>query len=283
MKKLITTMVLAALASVAGAAEHSDDWNGAQKPFNIYGNTYYVGTAGISAVLIASPKGHILIDGATEKGGPVVADNIRALGFRLKDVKYILSSHAHHDHAGGIAQLQKLSGATVLAGAGNVETLRTGVSPKEDPQFGTLDKFPGAAKVRTVADGEVVKQGALAVTAHATPGHTPGGTTWTWQSCEAGQCRNMVFADSLTAISADGYRFTDHPELVAQFRISFAQVEGLACDIAIAAHPAVNGLWGRQERAAKEGNAAYIDSNGCKDIVDAGRKRLETRLASEKR
>jgi len=282
LKKLITTMVLAALASVAGAAEHSDDWNGAQKPFIIYGNSYYVGTAGISAVLITSPKGHILVDGATEKGGRVVADNIRALGFKLKDVKYILSSHAHHDHAGGISHLQKLSGATVLSGAGNVETLRTGVTPKEDPQFGTLDKFPGVAKVRSAGDGEVIKLGTLAVTAHGTPGHTPGGTTWTWQSCEAGQCKNLVFADSLTAISADGYRFTEHPELVAQFRSSFAVVEGLACDIAIAAHPAVNDLWGSQERAVKDGNAAYVDANGCKSIVKAARERLETRLASEK-
>lgn len=283
MKKLITTLVLAALASVAGAAEHSDDWSGAQKPFTIYGNTHYVGTAGISALLITSPKGHILIDGATEKGGPVVADNIRALGYKLGDVKYILSSHAHHDHAGGIALLQKLSGATVLAGAANVETLRTGVAPKDDPQFGTLDQFPGAANVRAVADGQVVKLGALAVTAHSTPGHTPGGITWTWQSCEAGQCKNMVFADSLTAISADGYRFSDHPELVAQFRSSFATVEGLACDIAVAAHPGTNDLWGRQERAAKAGNAAYVDTKGCKDVVEAGRQRLETRLASEKR
>lgn len=283
MKKLITSIVLATLAGAAGAAEHSDDWNGAQRPFVIYGNTYYVGTAGISAVLITSTKGHILIDGATEQGGQVVADNIRALGFKLKDIKYILSSHAHHDHAGGIALLQKLSGATVLAGAGNVQTLRTGVSPADDPQFGALDKFPGVARVRAVADAELVKLGALTVTAHSTPGHTPGGTTWTWRSCEAGQCKDMVFADSLTAISADGYRFLDHPRLVAQFRSSFAVVEGLACDIAIAAHPAVNGLWERQERAANEGNAAYIDSNGCKEIVEAGRKRLETRLASEQR
>lgn len=91
-----------------------------------------------------------------------------------------------------------------------------------------------------------------------------------------------MFADSLTAISADGYRFTDHPELVAQFRRSFSTVEGLACDIAIAAHPEVNDLWERQERAVKEGGAAYIDRKGCKSIVDAARKRLDTRLAGEK-
>ncbi len=283
MKKLITTMVLAALASVAGAAEHSDDWNGAQKPFTIYGNTHYVGTAGISAVLITSPRGHILIDGATEKGGPVVADNIRALGYKLTDVKYILSSHAHHDHAGGIALLQKLSGATVLAGAANVETLRSGVTPEEDPQFGTLDKFPGAAGVRAVADGEVVKVGTLAVTAHGTPGHTPGGMSWTWQSCEAGRCEPMVYGDSLTAISRDGYRFGDHPELVATFRRSFARVRALPCGVLITAHPAINDLWGRQERAAQEGHAAYVDNKACGALVDGARALLEKRLASEQR
>lgn len=282
MKKLITTMVLAALASVACAAEHSDDWNGAQKPFTIYGNTHYVGTAGISALLITSPQGHILIDGATEKGGQVVADNIRVLGYKLEDVKYILSSHAHHDHAGGIALLQKLSGATVLAGAANVPTMRTGVTPKEDPQFGTLDSFPGAAKVRAVDDGEVVKLGALSITAHSTPGHTPGGMSWTWQSCEAGRCEAMVFGDSLTAISADGYRFTDHPELVATFRRSFAKVEGLPCDVLVAAHPGFNDLWGRQERAAKEGSMAYVDRDACRALAAGARERLDKRLASEK-
>lgn len=282
MKKLITTLVLAALAGAAGASVHSDDWSGAQKPFTIYGNTHYVGTAGISAVLITSPQGHILIDGATEKGGPVVAENIRSLGYKLEDVKYILSSHAHHDHAGGIALLQKLSGATVLAGQGNVATLRSGISPKEDPQFGTLDNFPGVAKVRSADDGEVVKLGELAVTAHSTPGHTPGGTTWTWQSCEAGRCENVVFGDSLTAISADGYRFTDHPELVATFRRSFAKVEDLPCDVLIAAHPGINDLWERQERAAKEGSVAYVDSNACRALVTGARARLEKRLASEK-
>ena len=278
--KVIASLILAAFATAASAQER--DWSAPQKPFTIYGNTHYVGTAGISAILVTSPQGHILVDGTTGKGAEVVAANIASLGYKLKDVKYILSSHAHEDHAGGISALQKLTGATVLAGAGNVETLRTGVSPKTDPQFGTLSNFAGSAKVRGVTDGEVIKLGQTAVTAHSTPGHTPGGTTWSWQSCEAGQCRNVVFADSLTAISADGYRFTDHPELVAQFRRSFSTVEGLACDIAIAAHPEVNDLWERQERAVKEGGAAYIDRKGCKSIVDAARKRLDTRLAGEK-
>lgn len=278
--KVIASLILAAFATVANAQER--DWSAPQQPFTIYGNTHYVGTAGISAILVTSPQGHILVDGTTAKGSEVVAANIRTLGYKLEDVKYILSSHSHEDHAGGVSALQKLTGATVLAGSANVETMRTGVSPKIDPQFGSLSNFPGSAKVRAVADGEVIKLGPLAVTAHSTPGHTAGGTTWSWQSCEAAKCKDVVFVDSVTAVSADSYRFTDHPEIVAQLRGSFATVDGLSCDIAIAAHPEVNDMWGRQQRAAKEGYTAYVDPKGCRTIVEAGRKRLETRLASEK-
>lgn len=282
--KVLASLILAAFATVGShASARERGWSDPQQPFTIYGNTHYVGTAGISAILVTSPKGHILVDGTTAKGAEVVAANIRSLGFKLKDVKYILNTHSHEDHAGGISALQKLTGATVLAGSGNVETLRTGVSTKIDPQFGSLSNFPGSAKVRAVSDKEVIKLGPLAVTAHHTPGHTAGGTSWTWQSCEKEQCRNVVFVDSVTAVSADSYRFSDHPDVVAQLRGSFSTIEGLACDIAIPAHPEVNDLWGRQGRAAKEGSAAYIDDNACRVVVEAGRKRLETRLASEKR
>lgn len=279
--KVIASLILAACA--AGANAQDRDWSSPQQPFTIYGNTHYVGTGGISAILVTSPQGHILVDGTTAEGAQVVADNIRTLGYKLEDVKYILSSHSHEDHAGGISTLQKLTGATVLAGQANVETMRTGVSPRIDPQFGALSNFAGSAMVRAVADGEVVKLGPLAVKAHSTPGHTAGGTSWSWQSCEAGACKNVVFVDSLSAVSADGYRFTDHPEVVAQLRGSIGAVEALACDVAIAAHPEVNDLWGRQQRAAKEGAAAYVDTRSCRAIAEAGRKRLEARLASEKR
>ncbi len=279
--KVIASIILAAFAATAHAQDR--DWSAPQQPFTIYGNTHYVGTAGISAILVTSPQGHILVDGTTGKGAQVVAANIRTMGYQLKDVKYILSSHSHEDHAGGISALQKLTGATVLAGAANVQALRTGVSPKADPQFGSLSSFAGSKKVRAAADGEVIRLGPLAVTAHSTPGHTAGGTTWSWQSCEKDVCRNVVFADSVSAVSADSYRFSDHPEVVAQLRGSFETMEALPCDIAIAAHPELNDLWGRQQRAEKEGSAAYIDANGCRTIVEAGRKRLEARLASEKR
>nr|ACS83724.1 Crb11 [uncultured bacterium AOCarb11] len=277
--KTLASLVMAAFAAVAPA--HADDWSDPQKPFTIYGNTHYVGTAGISAVLITSPQGHVLIDGATAAGAKVIAANIAAMGYRLEDVKYILSSHSHEDHAGGISALQKLSGATVLAGAANVEALRSGVSPKEDPQFGNLSNFQGVAKVRAVKDGEVLKQGPLAITAHATPGHTVGGVSWTWQSCEMGKCKAMVFGDSLTAVSADSYRFSEHPEVVATFKASFSKVEALPCDVMITAHPGVNALFERQKREAAEGKAAYVDAGACKAVAGKGRELLASRLADE--
>jgi len=277
--KRITALVLAAFASVASA--QSRDWSSPQQPFTIYGNTHYVGTGGISAVLVTSPQGHILIDGATVEGGKVIADNIRTLGFKLEDIKYILNSHAHIDHAGGISGLQKLTGATVLAGAANVQALRTGIAPKEDPQFGALSNLPPTAKVQAVADGEVVKTGPLAIKAHSTPGHTPGGASWSWQSCEAGNCKIVVYGDSLSAVSADSYRFTVHPEVVASLERSIGAVEKLPCDVLITAHPEVNDLWGRQQRAAKEGGMAYVDPGACRALAANSRKNLAKRLASE--
>jgi metallo-beta-lactamase class B len=277
--KALATLILAALSAPALAG----DWDAPHKPFQIYGNTYYVGTDGISAVLITSPKGHILIDGATEKGGKIIADNIKTLGFKMKDVKYILNSHAHHDHAGGISSLQKLSGATVLAGAAGAKALSTGKTAPEDPQFGSLDDMAPAAKTRAVKEGEVVKLGPLAVTAHLTPGHTPGGSSWSWQVCEAGQCRNFVFGDSLSAVSSDSYKFTAHPEVVSSLEGSIAKVEALPCDVLITAHPEVNDLFGRNERAAKEGVAAYVDAASCRNLAAASRTNLAKRLDSERK
>ncbi|QGX39692.1 SMB-1 family subclass B3 metallo-beta-lactamase [Permianibacter aggregans] len=280
MKKFALTSLIA--IAVTGVTHADRGWSDPQEPFTIYGNTHYVGTAGIAAVLITSPEGHVLIDGATEQGAKVIASNIRALGYNIEDVKYILSSHSHVDHAGGIAALQKWSGATVLGGAGNVDALRTGISPKHDPQFGGLPNFPGAENVHAIADGETVTLGSMVVTAHTTPGHTPGGISWTWQSCEDNDCKSVVFADSISAVSAKRYRFSEHPDVVASLQQSFAKVENLPCDILIAAHPQLNDLWGRQQRANTEGKSAYVDTGACRLLVEKARRGLAERLSAEK-
>lgn len=265
------------------------EWNSAQPPFRIYGNTYYVGVHGLTSLLITSSQGHILIDGALAQSAPKIAAHIRALGFKVQDVKLLLSSHVHYDHAGGLAALQRLSGASVAASAPSAAVLSSGRAGADDPQHGSVPDITPVARLSTVADGETVHVGPLALQARLTPGHTPGGTTWTWQECEAQRCVRMVYADSLTAVSAAGYRFTDHPQVLASFEASFRTLEQLPCDVLITPHPTASGLWARlQQRSLARGpednsggDAAFIDPEACRRYAAQSRQGLEQRLRSE--
>ena len=163
-----------------------DDWDKPAPPFPLYGNSYYVGTCGITAVLITGSDGHILIDGATEAGADVIADNIKTLGFNISDVKLLLHSHEHFDHVAGLAKLQKLSGAKLLASEKAAPVLRTGISIDADPQAGMHEPFPASRVDGIVQDGEDVVLGDLVLKAIATPGHTPGALSWQWRSCVCG-------------------------------------------------------------------------------------------------
>jgi len=225
--KYAAKLILAAFAAVAAMpamahngemhCSHCKEWNVAQKPFKIYGNTWYVGTAELSALLVTSPEGHILLDGALPQSAPLIEANIKALGFRMEDVKLILNSHAHFDHAGGIARLARASGATVVASAHGAKVLEDGDIGKDDPQYDpTFDsRIEKIAAVRSVADGATVRVGTLALTAHLTPGHTPGSTTWTWNACENQRCLDIVYADSLNAAAEGSFRFSDDERWLA--------------------------------------------------------------------
>jgi metallo-beta-lactamase class B len=255
----------------AAQCPHCAEWNAPRPPVHVFGNTYWVGTAGLGSVLVTSPHGHILIDGALPESAPQIAANIRALGFRVEDVQLILNSHAHYDHAGGIAALQHLSGAQVAASAPSARAISTGHATADDPQATIALPYPAAHDVRVIADGETVHVGPLALTAHLTPGHTPGGTTWTWRSCEGATCHDIVYADSLTAVSADDYRYSDHAALVDGFARSFDVIEHLPCDILLTPHPSASGLWERP----------LVDPDACKRYADSGREGLAKRLATE--
>src|SRR5215472_13676099 len=183
-------------------------WNLPQQPFKIYANTYYVGTHGLGSVLITSPAGHILIDGALPESVPQIVSNIRSFGFRVEDIKLIVNSHVHFDHAGGIAELQKLSGARVAASPWTANVMKKGIVPHDDPQFGLIIPISRVTSVTTLRDGETLNMGSVAVTPHFTPGHTPGGTSWTWRSCENSRCVTIVYADSFTAVSSDSFLFS---------------------------------------------------------------------------
>jgi len=264
------------------------EWNAPREPFRVHGNTYYVGTGGLSSILITSVAGHILIDGGLAQSAPLIDASIRKLGFHTTDVKLILNSHAHFDHAGGIAALQRVSGAPVAAGAASVAALTAGEvlpgDPQHAPERREFNRFPSIAGVRGVRDGEVLRIGELAVTAHLTPGHTPGGAAWTWRSCEDKRCVDVVYADSLTPVSADDFRFTemgDGGRYVAAFRATIGKVGALPCDILLAPHP---GFVGLDEKIARRGEKAnpWIDPGACRAYAATAARTLDERLAKEK-
>ena len=279
-----------------------DEWNRAIEPFRVYGSTYYVGTDGLSALLITSDQGHILLDGGLSQSAPLIDANIHKLGFKLEDVKLILNSHAHYDHAAGIAALQRASGATVVSSASGAEGFAAGNAVPDDPQagFGKVDNaFPPVKNVRVVKDKDIVTVGPLAVQMHNTAGHTPGSTTWTWQSCEApaassspkpqapSRCLNMVYADSISAVAAPGFRFTGDaktPSRVDQFRKSITTVGELPCDVMITTHPMATDLAGKlKKRAAKPAVDPFIDPQACRVLAANAMKALDARVAEEQK
>ena len=154
-----------------------------------------------------------------------------------------LGSHEHFDHVGGMARLQQASGAPVLVGAGAVDVIRTGKDDPRDPQAGLHDPMePVTGAIRAVADGEQVAIAGVQITGIATPGHTIGAMSWRWESCKDGACITIVYADSLSPVSADEYRFTDHPDYVAMFRGGIARLAGLECDMLLTPHPSASGM-----------------------------------------
>ncbi len=263
------------------------EWTARQAPFLIYGNTYYVGTRGLASILITSAAGHVLIDGTLQESAAQVAENIRALGFNVRDIRLILNSHAHFDHAGGIAALQRLSGAAVAASPSSARVLLQGRSARDDPQYASLARGPDPlAHVRVITDGQTLTVGALRVTAHFTPGHTPGGTSWTWDSCAQQRCLHLVYADSLTAVSAADFKFshsTDYPQVLEDFRNSFAVLSALPCDILLTPHPGASAMYER--RARRDSGAdpdAFVDTTACRAYAATARANLERRLAGER-
>lgn len=282
----IATVAWAQGGAPASSCANCPVWNKPQQPFRIYGNAYYVGPHGLTSILLTSKAGHILIDGALPESVPLIVANIRTLGFRIEDVKLIVNSHVHFDHGGGIAELQRLSGAKVAASPWSAEVLTKSGVGKGDPQFGVISPIALVPHADTLRDGQTLRVGDIKLTAHFTPGHTPGGTSWTWKSCENGRCLNLVYSDSMTAVSADGFRFSDsreYPTVVQDFRKSFAFLRSAPCDILLTSHPEASGLWqqleGRQKGVRPD---PLISPNACKKLAERAAEQLRRRLESEK-
>jgi len=262
-------------AAWAARCTDEDPWDRPGPPFHVYGNTWYVGTCGITALLVTGEDGHVLIDGGTEGGAALIAANVKALGFALSDIKLLLASHEHHDHVGGTAELQRLTGARLLSSAEAAPVLASGKADPADPQFAIADTFPAARVDGIMTPGEPVRLGSLALTPIAQPGHTLGALSWHWQSCEGAICRTIVYADSLTPISADGYRFTDAPALVAGMRAGLDRLAALPCDLLLTPHPMAS----RMKQRLQAGELA--GAGQCRAYAEMKRRSLDERLARE--
>lgn len=264
------------VATCAEAGDGRESWATPAPPVRIHGDTYYVGTCGITALLVTSPKGHVLLDGGVAEAAPLVAANIEKLGFKLADVRWIVSSHEHWDHVAALAELKRLTGASVAALPIAAEVLRTGKAHADDPQRAIADDFAPVAVDRVLHDGEKIAVGKLVLTVHATPAHAPGSASWTWKSCAGSDCRAIAYADSATLISADGYRFSDHPDRIATARKGLAAMKALPCDILVTPHPSASDLFDRLA-----GKSPLVDPSGCRLHADGGETRFAKRLADE--
>lgn len=299
-----STLVLAAAPLISSAQEtrpafdpltqpiaspYAAQWNRAQQPARIHGDTYYVGVGGLSVVLIDTRDGLILIDGALPQSVAAIEEHILELGFRLQDIKFILNTEAHFDHSGGIAALARDSGAQVIASPLGAQALRAGRVLDTDPQAGEIDAMPAVANVREIADGETLRLGGVAVTARYTPGHTPGSTSWTWVSCEDAEgreCLNVVFGASLTPVAAGHFHFSGgagHGDMTPAFRRTMQDFARLPCDILISAHPDHSGADDKLKRLL-EGAAPnpFIDTQACRDYAAKNEAKLDARIAKEK-
>lgn len=257
------------------------DWNQPQDPFRIYGNTWYVGTNGLASILIETGEGLILIDGGLTQSAPLIDASIRKLGFDPQDIEAILVSHAHYDHAGGVNALQRLTGASVHTSENGVAPLSSGRPGKNDPQFvadSDHGSFPPIRNVVAVADGGSVRLGEVEVRAVYTPGHTDNGVTWTWESCALADCYSIVYADSLTAVSARGFSYGASGAATTMIE-SADRIGNLDCDILLSPHPFFFGMYDKLERMA-EGNP-FVNDLACTFYAEEALGWLEQRLDAE--
>jgi metallo-beta-lactamase class B len=262
-------------------------------PFRIAGNLYFVGREDVSIFLITSPEGHVLIDAGYPDSPPLIVKSIQQLGFDIKDVKAIFSSEAHLEHAGGLAELQALSGAGIYASDSTAKGIESGGERIPGPSFlpariaasvGIAGYEPARVDHR-VHDGDTVRVGPLAFTAHITNGHTIGCTTWTFTVRDSTRTLNVVDACSLSV--TDGMHFTKpekYPGITADFEKSFATLRRLPADIFITSHTQP---WGRHRKyqaslTATRPSDVFIDREGYKAYIDSAEARVKRRMASER-
>ena len=284
MKSSFSFTLLVALAGLAaGQADPiSRSWNKPVPPFRVMGNLYYVGATEVGSFLITTPQGHILLDGGFVETTPQIERNIAQLGYKLEDVKILLNSHAHFDHAGGLAELKRKTGAKMIASARDAELLRAG--GHGDFRFGDTLTFPPVEVDQIIGDGESVQLGGQRLIALLTPGHTKGNTTWTTKISDGQKSYAVVFAGSPTALDYQLVGRESYPGIAADFEKTFAVLKKLPCDIFLSDHGSFFSFEQKRERLARGENPnPFIDPDGYKRFVDQYQKEFKQKLDAQKK
>lgn len=257
------------------AYEVKEPWRQPIAPVRIADHTWYIGTAGLSAVLVKTDAGAVLIDGGMPQAAAMLVARMKTLGVEPGDLRYLLLSHAHADHAGALAGVKRATGAQLLANAESAWLLARGGS--DDIHFGDDIIFPPAQTDRLLHDGETISLGDMTLVARFTPGHTPGSTSWTWTDTRDGKPVRIAYADSL---STPGYKLVDNPRLprlVDDYRHSFEVVRALPCDLLLVPHPDVGG-WD-----PARGQPPQPQANACRDYADQAQRKFDQELARQQR
>lgn len=282
MKPLTTSLLalglpfalIAAPPTTGQTADQRIEWNRPHAPFRLIGNVYYVGTQGLSAFLITGPRGHVLIDGGLPESAPLIAANIRRLGFRLRDIKYLLINHSHFDHAGGLAELKRLTGAALVASAGEQGDLLAGRTIGR----ASLASFPPVTVDRIVHDGDTLALGPIKLTAYLTPGHTRGGVSW----LTATDGKRVLFATSLTVAGQRLIGDPDYPDAAQDFTKTFARLRALKADVFLNFHPEFFDLNAKRTAQLKGNANAFVDPDELPRQLDRAERDFRETLAAER-
>jgi metallo-beta-lactamase class B len=275
-------LILIIATAASAFAQNDPDWTAPFPPFRIAGNLYYVGSKDLASYLITTPQGNILINSDLEANVPLLQASIEKLGFRFKDTKILLISHAHFDHDAGSAKIRELTGAKYMVMDADVPVVESG--GKADFQYGNRPEFlyPPAKVDRVLHDGDEVRLGGAVLVAHLTPGHTKGCTTWTMKVAERGKIYNVVIVGSPNV--NPGYKLVlnnSYPQIAQDYQRMFDVLKSLPCDIFLGAH---GGYFGLEEKYPLMNDASanpFIDPDGYKQFVTEKEQAFRDELARQ--
>ncbi len=264
------------------AAQASTDWTEPFPPHRVIGNIYYVGSRGLASYLITTPEGSILVNSSLESSVPLIRASIEKLGFKFSDVKILLISHAHFDHCAGSFQIKELTGAKYMVMDADVQEIENG--GKDNFQYGQNPsmRYKPVKVDRVLHDGDEVKLGGVVMTAHLTPGHTKGCTTWTMKVREGGKAYDVVIVGSPNV--NPGYKLVNnalYPQIAGDYEKMFRVLKSLPCDVFLGAH---GDYYGMQAKYAKLGNSdanPFIDPEGYRAYVNAKEQAFRAELAKQ--